>query len=247
MLSYKVLAISVVLSFCFHFLSGSDRMVFPIAVTGLAGDGKKYETIIEFLTPTGSRTECWGASTNDFKPFFFFPSTTGLIDGTCISGRTRSFTRFNMNSLDRLQNGWAEVELKETDAVFMAAQSQIRLIDENGEILSIASVPGMRPTQEFVVPWLRSTDNGDGVRPAYTFVNPSPEHVASIVLTLKNDWSTPHEFSCQRTLELLPKHRVAQFGDELFSSCTPPAGVGTGVLQIESDVPIAAGAIRVFV
>jgi hypothetical protein len=74
---------------------------------------------------------------------------------------------------------------------------------------------------------------------AYAIVNPSESDSAHVSLDARR---TDEEEGCQTTLEIAPRHRVSKFFHELVGiSCKHG-----GIVRIEADIPIAVGALKVY-
>ena len=140
--------------------------------------------------------------------------------------------------------GWARFEFVPSSNVQL--QAELRFSDNRREGEQKAYLQPAEPGLRFRTTFRNPAPQQFNQETAFALVNPSDSQTATVMLRALRG-----RFECQTAVELRPLNRVSRFVSEFFEPCRlngPRSSIVpdiVGRLDIESDTPIAVGALAV--
>lgn len=219
-----------------------DTIVFPTIVTGPAEAVGRFEVSLDALAD-GNAEVCFFGSTNDGGSFTIFILQSTPFDSWCRDSDFGSVgtrvTSFSVRDTGELQEGWITLQF-DSPATILTSIETLILRADSGEVISSVSLPGVRPSRNFIASWLAT----NSATSAYAIVNPSLDEAAEVSLTFVAG-KEPELDICDAEVIVPPGTRVARFWDEFVSECSFESTETWGYLELESSAPVALGALKV--
>lgn len=224
-------------------------LVLPIVVGGEPTPHEVYTSVIDMVSTSGPAYFKFTGFSNVGSPLSVYCDFMGPLSNMSFgqggSGWEGRWEHYICGQFDPIMdNGWILVELWDANSIQVTNKIiHVRYVNNFPKLQNAMIVPAIKSTRRFIAPITNDYKNdGWDVLTSYAIVNPSEDQTAVISLDAgrrKPDKPDPPE--CRRTISLPPRHRIAQFINELFPTCDTG-----GAMKIESNIPIAVSAVEVY-